>query len=96
MKRTSKKTSRKRTKYVGDTKIVYWKSTRKDKKWMSITPQGRKVHWGDPNMKDYTQHHSEKRRKSYKKRHSGIILKNGKRAIDRKYSPAWYSYHVTW
>lgn len=47
-------------------------------------------------MKDYTQHRSKKRRSNYKKRHAGIRLKNGSRAIDKKWSPVWLAYHVTW
>src|SRR4051812_25925508 len=95
-RRRSKKGGRSRTKMVGSTKVTYWKSTSGNKKWMTITPEGRKVHWGDPHMKDYTQHHNKKRRSNYKKRHAGIRLKNGSRAIDKKWSPAWLSYHVTW
>lgn len=85
-----------RSKIVNGTKVTYWKSTSKNKKWMTITPDGKKVHWGDPHMKDYTQHHNKKRRSNYRKRHSGILLKNGKRAIDKKWSPAWLSFFVTW
>jgi hypothetical protein len=97
--RTSKKMksdSRKRSKTVNGIKVVYWKSTRPTKKWMTITPGGKKVHWGDPNMQDYTQHHDKQRRSNYRKRHAGIILKDGTRAIDKKWSPAWFSYHFTW
>ena len=86
----------KRTKYIGSTKVTYWKSTRLGKKWMTITPQGRKVHWGDKSMKDYTQHHSKKRRSNYRKRHAGIKRKDGSRAIDKKWSPSWLSYNITW
>lgn len=88
--------TRRRSKKVGGIKVTYWKSTSKRKKWMTVTPSGRKVHWGDKNMKDYTQHHNKKRRSNYKARHAGIRLKNGLRAIDKKWSPAWLSYHVTW
>lgn len=96
-KRSSKpKGSRKRTKKVKNTIVTYWPSTRKDKKWMTINPDGKKIHWGHPTMKDFTQHKSLKRRSNYRKRHSGILLKNGKRAIDKKWSPAWLSYYVTW
>lgn len=85
-----------RSKNIKGTKVTYQKSTRKDKKWMTTTPSGKVVHWGDPKMKDYTQHHSKKRRKNYRSRHAGIRLKNGSRAIDKKWSPAWLSYNVTW
>ncbi len=85
-----------RSKTVNGTKVSYKKSTRKGKKWMTITPDGKKVHWGDSKMKDYTQHKNKKRRQNYRSRHAGIRLKNGSRAIDKKWSPAWLSYHVTW
>jgi hypothetical protein len=87
---------RRRSKKVQGTTVVYCKSTRKGKKWMTVTPQGRLVHWGSPTMKDYTQHHNKKRRSNYKKRHAGIKRKNGSRAIDKKWSPAWLAYYVTW
>jgi hypothetical protein len=89
--------SRKRTKTVKGVKVTYQPSTRKSKKWMTVTPdEGKKVHWGHPTMKDYTQHRSLKRRSNYRKRHAGILLKDGSRAIDKKWSPAWLSYYVTW
>jgi len=84
------------SKTVKGIKVTYWKSTRKDKKWMTITPDGYKVHWGSPVMQDYTQHHDKTRRMRYKQRHAGILLKNGTRAIDKLWSPAWLSYYVTW
>ena len=87
---------RKRTKTVKGTKVVYWPSTRKSKKWMTITPSGKKVHWGHPTMKDFTQHRSRKRRSNYRSRHKGVRRKDGSRAIDKKWSPAWLSYYVTW
>jgi hypothetical protein len=110
-KRTTKpKGHRKRTKKVKvskfpgikevskskDSIVTYWPSTRKNKKWMTITPDGKKVHWGHPTMKDFTKHKSLKRRSNYRKRHAGILLKDGTRAIDKKWSPAWLSYYVTW
>ena len=41
-------------------------------------------------------HNDPERRRRYRQRHSAIKLKNGKRAIDVKYSPAWFSYHYLW
>jgi hypothetical protein len=88
--------SKKRSKVINSTKVTYWPSTRSDKKWMTKTPNGKTVHWGHPTMKDFTQHKSKKRRSNYRKRHAGILLKNGSRAIDKKFSAAWLAYHVTW
>lgn len=88
--------TRSRTKVVRGITVVYWPSTRKDKKWMTRSPKGHLVHWGHPTMKDFTQHHSLKRRKNYRSRHAGILRKDGSRAIDKVWSPAWLSYYVTW
>lgn len=90
------KGSRKRSKTINGTKVIYWPSTRPGKKWMTKTPDGKIVHWGHPTMKDFTQHKSLKRRSNYRKRHAGILLKDGTRAIDKKWSPSWLSYHLTW
>ena len=92
----SKSKKKTKSKTVNGIRVTYWKSTRPSKKWMTITPSGYKVHWGEPSMQDYTQHHDPGRRKNYKSRHAGILLKDGSRAIDKKWSPAWLSYYVTW
>ncbi len=104
LRRSKKKESKKeskikkkgKVKIVNGTRVIYYPSDRQAKKWMTFTPDGKKVHWGDPNMKDYTQHHSKIRRKNYRTRHAGVLLKDGTRAIDKKWSPAWLSYYVTW
>jgi Family of unknown function (DUF5754) len=45
-------------------------SNKKDKKWMVITPDGRKIiHFGNSNYQDYTQHHDKIRMNSYILRH---------------------------
>jgi hypothetical protein len=41
-------------------------------------------------------HNDPVRRRSYRIRHGSIKLKNGRRAIDVKYSPAWFSWHFLW
>jgi len=84
------------SKIVNCKEIVYRKSTKKSKKWMTTTPSGKIVYWGSPDMQDYTQHKDKVRRKSYRKRSAGILLKDGSRAIDKMYSPAWLAYNVTW
>ena len=63
---------------------------------MTRTPSGKLVHWGHPTMQDYTQHKDKKRRENYRSRHAGIKRKDGTRAIDKEWSPAWLSYYVTW
>jgi hypothetical protein len=63
---------------------------------MTKTPSGTVVHWGHPTMEDFTQHRDIERRKAFRVRMKGITLANGKRAIDKKWSPAWLAYRVTW
>lgn len=41
-------------------------------------------------------HHDAERRQRYRTRHQAIRLKTGQRAIDVKYSPAWFSYRYLW
>lgn len=77
--------------------VAYWESNRPNKKWSTRDPKtGKLVHFGDKFMQDYTQHHSLKRRKSFRSRMSGIKLKSGKKAIDKRFSPAWLSFYVLW
>ena len=69
------------------------KSTRPGKKMMvkaCANGKERLVHFGDSSMKDYRQHHSQKRRKSYCAR-SGRI-----RGGDGKLSPNYWSRKVLW
>jgi hypothetical protein len=69
------------------------KSTRPGKKKMVLAKKGDKVklvHFGDSKMKDYTQHGSEKRRKSYLARSGGIKGKND------KFSANYWSRRVLW
>jgi len=80
------------------------------KKYQAILPDGSKVSFGDRRYEHYkdsvpvTQggglyshlnHLDKQRRKRYRTRHANIMV-NNKRAIDIKYSPAWFSYHYLW
>ena len=47
-------------------------STRKDKKYMVITPQGHTVHFGAMGYEDYTKHKNKSRRKDYLTRSKNI------------------------
>jgi len=49
--------------------IVIKKSTRKDKKYMAVLPDDKKIHFGAKGYEDYTMHHDEKRKENYLKRH---------------------------
>ena len=44
-------------------------STRKKKKWMIITPENKKIHFGQEGYSDYTIHKNDIRKKSYIARH---------------------------
>lgn len=61
----------------------------KTKKYMIITPEGKKAHFGFMGMEDYTKHKNEKRKDNFKKR-------NAKWATADKYSPAYLSYYLLW
>jgi hypothetical protein len=54
------------------------------------------IHFGDSSMKDYTQHGSAARRKSYLARSGGIKDKNGKLTKDNKLSPNYWSRKILW
>ena len=55
---------RKASKYLGKTAKIEL-SPKRDKKYMVITPDGRKVHFGQMGYQDYTQHKNKTRRKNY-------------------------------
>lgn len=44
-------------------------STRRDKKYMVTTPNGKTIHFGAEGYEDYTTHHDENRMHNYLKRH---------------------------
>jgi len=71
------------------------KSTRKNKKLMVITPKGKTIHFGDSNMKDFTQHKDKQRQINYCKRSAGIKAK-GKLTKNNKESANYYSRKFLW
>lgn len=83
----------------------------KQYKYTAILKNGTKVNFGHKSYQQYKDsvpvsmggglytsknHGDEKRRASYKARHSGVKTKGGKRAIDVVHSPSWFSYHFLW
>jgi hypothetical protein len=46
-------------------RYILQKSTRKDKKWMVIGPDGTTIHFGQEGYQDFTDHGDERRRASY-------------------------------
>ena len=59
------------SKYLGKTAKISL-STKRDKKYMVITPQGRTVHFGQMGYEDYTHHLNKTRRKNYLTRSAKI------------------------
>jgi len=41
-------------------------------------------------------HNDRKRRAAYRKRHEGVLLKDGKPAYKQPYTPSYFSYHLLW
>jgi hypothetical protein len=41
-------------------------------------------------------HNDRKRRAAYRKRHEGVLLKDGTPAYMQPYTPAFFSYHLLW
>lgn len=75
------------------------KSTKKGKKGMVyVKKEGGKrlIHFGDSNMKDFTQHKDEKRKKNYLNRSGGIRNKQGKLTKNDKNSANYWSRHINW
>jgi len=79
-------------------------STRKNKRFTYINPdEALRVHFGDPTATTYLDlllqnkvNEASKKRKLYRARHSKILNKEGKQAINVKYSPAYLSYNLLW
>lgn len=85
-------------------KYDYKKSTNSDKKLM-VEVDGKTIHFGSRNMehfKDKTgiwkskDHGDVKRLKAFRKRMSGIKLKDGSKAVDNPSSPAFHALRIFW
>jgi hypothetical protein len=70
-------------------------SNRPTKKIMVVI-NGKRIHFGAKNSNTFLEGATKQKRDNYRKRHSLIYLKDGRRAIDFKYSPAWLSYYILW
>ena len=71
-------------------------SQKAGKKLRLTLMDGRTIDFGAAGSLTYLEGASEAKKNSYIARHSQIRLKNGTRAIDARYSPAWLSFHVLW
>jgi len=74
-------------KHYPNTKLLV--SSRKDKKFMVISPEGKKIHFGQKGMDDLHKHNDPVRLMNFRKR-------NAKWADAPKWTPAHLSYYVLW
>lgn len=80
-------------------------------KYTAVFADGKRVNFGHRDYEHYRDsvprsrgggkwshkdHGDKSRRKSYRARHGGIRSSGGKRAVSKRYSPAWFSYHFLW
>jgi len=76
-----------------------------------VSKKQKRVHFGDRRYQHFKDsvpksrggriwskldHGDANRRKNYRKRHAGMKCKDGRRCIDKKYSPSWFSYYYLW
>tara|TARA_R100001086_G_scaffold135323_1_gene70447 strand:+ start:962 stop:1264 length:303 start_codon:yes stop_codon:yes gene_type:complete len=76
-----------------------YKSTKQGKKGMVFVKKDggkRLIHFGDANMKDFTQHKDPKRKENYLRRSGGIRDKSGKLTANDKNSANYWSRHINW
>ena len=59
-------------KYLDDKNTVLFKSTNKNKKYMILTPDHKRVHFGQIGYEDYTKHGNDQRRQNYLNRTKNI------------------------
>lgn len=69
--------------------IVIALSTKKNKKYMVQNPDGKFIHFGEMNFKDYTLTRDKEKQRLFK-------LRNAKWAKQDKYTPGWLSYFLLW
>ena len=85
------------------TPLTLQRSTRPGKKFAATLPSGKIVHFGGEGFADFDLWKRRRglkfalcKRKAYLKRHRVIELKNGRKAYQVKYSPAWFSMRALW
>ena len=70
-------------------------SWRKHKK-LAVLYAGKWIHFGALGYDDYTTHHDDEKRASYRRRHKAILLHDGRLAYMVKTQPAVWAYHLLW
>ena len=86
---------RKRARNIYSVKDLSY-SNRMNKKYMVTLKNGNKIHFGDDKFEDFLTHKDTKRRRSYRKRASKIMDKNGNLTYKDKNLPNFWSYHLLW
>ena len=87
--------------------MKFEKSTRKNKKYMVVSPSGKKIHFGDTRYSHYRDstplklyshldHNDKERRKNYLKRAKGIKNKSGDLTYKDKESANYYAVKYLW
>lgn len=79
-------------------KVPYSEVAYSDKptKKLMLNMDGKIIHFGAKGSNTYIEGAPIEKRNAYRARHQKIFLKDGRRAIDVKYSPAWLSYYILW
>jgi hypothetical protein len=66
------------------------------KKKFDLIYNNKKISFGQKGYEDYLDHNDDIRRYKYLRRSSNIFTKDGRRAVDIPYSPAFLSYYLLW
>ena len=77
------------TKYYDGGEVPLALSTRKGKKFMIKSPEGKWIHFGDINLEDYTKHQDEDRLERF-------LTRNRRFKNAPVFTPAWMAYHILW
>ena len=82
-----------RAKKLGATELrPSWRAGKK----MAVLLRGRWIHFGQRGYEDFSQHGDPARRESYRRRHAGILLADGRKAYKVKTTPAYWAYNLLW
>lgn len=73
----------------------FGRSRQKNKRFY-VVYQGKKINFGLKGAKTYIDHRDEKKRASWKARHTKIKLKSGKLAYKDPRQPAFWSHRILW
>lgn len=92
-------------------KVAKFEKGRGKYKYTAIMKDGKRVSFGHKDYQHFKDsvpksmggglwshkdHGDKKRRANYRKRHAGVLNKEGKPAYKIKYTPAWFSYYYLW